>query len=136
MLRAFAQSEGEAGRLRLGIAMHEGEAIAAQFWSVEAGTAYIHKLAHLENQRHLSAGTTQTAALMERVSDQDPVRLVDFGSGDERYKRDWMEASRPRFQIDCLDMTAPRAWIDLARLAAGRLRQAGVPTLARLPFPS
>jgi len=134
MLRAFAQAEGDAGRLRLGLASHEGQTVAAQFWTVENGTAYIHKLAHLENRRNLSAGTTLSAALFERAIDGDRVEMIDFGTGDEPYKRDWMEAARPRYQIDCLDMAAPRAWIDLARLAARRSLGPDVPALARLPL--
>ena len=122
MLRAFAQSEAEAGRLRFGLALAEGEPIAAQFWTVENGTAYIHKLAHLESHRKLSAGTTLTTALFEHVIDCDNVDLVDFGTGDQPYKRDWMGSTRPRYRIDCLDMAQPRAWLDLGKLAWHRLR--------------
>ena len=136
MLRAFAQAEGVAGRLRLGIARHEGQAIAAQFWTVESGVAYIHKLAHLESHKQLSAGTTLSTALFEHVIDIDKVHLIDFGTGDESYKRDWMEDIRPRYQIDCLDMRQPRAWFDLTRLALGRLREPEVPALAPLPLDS
>jgi len=134
MLRAFAEAEGHAGRLRLGLAHHEGEAVAAQFWTVESATAYIHKLAHLESHKHLSAGTILSAAMFERVIDTDKVALIDFGTGDEPYKRDWMESKRPRYQIDCLDMRSPRAWMDLTRLAARRSRETDVPALARQPL--
>ena len=133
MLREFAREEGAAGRLRLGLAWHQGEPVAAQCWTVENGTAYIHKLAHLESARHLSAGTTLSAALFEHVIDRDGVSLVDFGTGDQPYKADWMNSVRPRYRIDCLDMKAPRAWIDLARLTASRLREPDVPGLASLP---
>ncbi|MEM6856383.1 MAG: GNAT family N-acetyltransferase [Pseudomonadota bacterium] len=136
MLREFAQAEGKAGRLRLGIARHEAKAIAAQFWTVENATAYIHKLAHRDERANLSAGTVLTAALFKRVIDQDGVDIIDFGTGNEPYKRDWMEAFRPRFQIDCLDMKQPQAWIDLARLAMRRSREPHVPALARLPLDS
>ncbi|MDJ0643128.1 MAG: GNAT family N-acetyltransferase [Erythrobacter sp.] len=122
MLRQFAEAEAAAGRLRFGLALYEGEPIAAQFWTVENDTAYIHKLAHLESHRNLSAGTTLTAALFERVIDQDKVSLVDFGTGDQPYKSDWMNAIRPRYRIDCLDIRQPRAWLDLARLVLQRLR--------------
>lgn len=115
MLRAFAQSEGEAGRLRLGVARAEGLAVAAQCWTVENGVAYIHKLAHLESHKPLSAGTTLSAALFQHVIDVDKVALVDFGTGDQSYKADWMEAVRPRYRIDCLDVRQPKAWAPLAK---------------------
>lgn len=122
MLRTFAQDEGSAGRLRLGVARAEGLAVAAQCWTVENGVAYIHKLAHLESHRHLSAGTTLSAALFQHVIDIDKVALVDFGTGDQSYKADWMEAVRPRFRIDCLDPGQPRAWAPLARRMLRRRR--------------
>lgn len=115
MLRAFAQSEGAAGRLRLGIARADGIAVAAQCWTVENGIAYIHKLAHLESHKPLSAGTTLTAALFQHVIDTDRVDLVDFGTGDQSYKADWMEAVRTRFRIDCLNPARPTAWPALAK---------------------
>lgn len=120
MLRAFAEQEGAAGRLRLGLALADGEPVAAQLWTVETGVAYIHKLAHLERATPLSAGTVLTAALMQHVIDQDGVREVDFGTGDDRYKRDWMEAVRPRYRLDCLRADEPRNWPILVK---ARLRQ-------------
>ena len=133
MLRRFAELEGQAGRLRFGLAWHEGSPVAAQCWTVENGTAFIHKLAYLESARKLSAGTTLSAALFERVIDTDRVELVDFGTGDQSYKSDWMNAVRPRYRIDCFDMKNPRAWADLARLTANRLREADIPELAPVP---
>lgn len=121
LLRRFAEQEGAAGRIRLGIAAANGRAVAAQFWTVENGTAYIHKLAHREDAKPLSAGTTLSAALFERVIDQDKVTLVDFGTGNDAYKRDWMELDRPRYRIDCLDPRQLRAWPALAKRAAARL---------------
>lgn len=121
LLRRFAAAEGVAGRLRLGIARHEGRAVAAQFWTVEAGTAFIHKLAHLEEAQPLSAGSVLTAALMERVLDVDRVETVDFGTGNDSYKRDWMDAVRPRFRLDCHDPADPRGWPCILRGAARRV---------------
>lgn len=133
MLRDFAREEAAGGRLRFGLAWHKGEPIAAQCWTVESGTAFIHKLAYLESVRNLSAGTTLSAALFKHVIDIDRVNEVDFGTGDQRYKADWMNAIRPRYRIDCLDMKAPRGWIDLARQTASRLREPDVPHLAPGP---
>ncbi len=121
VLEAFAREEGRAGRLRLGIARAGGEPVAAQFWTVERGTAYIHKLAHIEAAKPLSAGTTLTAALFEHVIDTDKVELVDFGTGSDAYKRDWMEVIRPRYRLLCLDWRRPRNWPQIARAAVRHL---------------
>lgn len=115
LLEAFARAEGAAGRIRLGIARAAGEPVAAQFWTVENGTAYIHKLAHIEAAKPLSAGTTLSAALFEHAIDIDRVELVDFGTGSDGYKRDWMEANRPRYRLTCLDWRNPRAWPAIAK---------------------
>jgi CelD/BcsL family acetyltransferase involved in cellulose biosynthesis len=121
MLRRFAEQEGAAGRLRLGIARHDGRALAAQFWTVEDGTAFIHKLAHVEEAVPLSAGTVLTAALFERVIDGDRVELVDFGTGDDPYKNTWMEETRPRYRLECLLPGKPASWLRLARAALRKL---------------
>ena len=124
ILEAFARAEGAAGRLRLGIARYGGDAVAAQFWTVEGGTAYIHKLAHTEAAKPLSAGTTLSAALFEHVIDTDKVALVDFGTGSDAYKRDWMEEIRPRYRLTCLDPRRLRSWPLLARHGLRRLASA------------
>lgn len=115
LLRRFAESEGSAGRLRLGVAQHEGEVVAAQMWTVDSGTAYIHKLAHLESAKPLSAGTTLTAALFEHTIDRDRVEWVDFGTGDDPYKRDWMEQVRPRYRLTCWRPSDLRNWPSIAK---------------------
>ncbi len=115
LLRRFAEAEGAAGRLRLGLARHEGRVVAAQMWTVERGVAWIHKLAHLESAKALSPGTTLTAALMEQAIDRDRVDLVDFGTGDDRYKRDWMEQVRTRYRLDCWRPADPRNWPAIAK---------------------
>lgn len=130
MLRAFARSEAAAGRMRLGLALHEGSAIAAQFWTVENGIAYIHKLAHLESHKHLSAGTSLSAALFAHAIDTDGVGLIDFGTGDQPYKADWMEQTRARYCIDCLHPLAPRAWPPLAKRMLRRIGTRKLATLA------
>jgi Acetyltransferase (GNAT) domain len=133
MLREFAQQEGNAGRLRLGVARHGETPVAAQFWTVEDGTAYIHKLAHLESANKLSAGTTLSAALFKHVIDTDLVEFADFGTGTQSYKADWMEATRPRYMIDCFNLSSPRAWLDLVRLTVRRLAQPEPTVLAPSP---
>lgn len=120
-LRGFAEQEGRAGRLRLAIARAEGRPVAAQFWTVEAGTAFIHKLAHVEDAKALSPGSTLTAALLERVIDQDKVNLVDFGTGNDAYKRDWMEEVRPRYRIEAFRAAWPGTWPAILRKVLHRV---------------
>jgi len=128
-LKAFAEHEGAAGRLRLAVAhardgSQDGKAIAAQMWTVEGETAFIHKLAHREDAKPLSPGSILSAALFRHVIDKDKVTLVDFGTGDDRYKRDWMDDVRPRFELCMMRAGHPRNWLIFAktglRLLAGR----------------
>lgn len=120
-LRRFAMAEAEAGALRMGIAEIRGEPVAAQFWTVEGGTAWIHKLAHDEASRKHSPGTLLSAALFRHVIEIDRVHTVDFGTGDNPYKRDWMEAARPRYALAFYRPAAISHWPQLAKLAARRL---------------
>ncbi len=92
-LRALAEQEGDAGNVRIGICRIDGEAVAAQFWTVENGRALIHKLAHRESAKEFSPGTILSAAMFRHVIDVDHVNIIDFGTGNDPYKADWMDAS-------------------------------------------
>jgi CelD/BcsL family acetyltransferase involved in cellulose biosynthesis len=130
-LRHFAQAEGAAGRLRLAVAYAEIDgsrrAVAAQFWSVEGNVAFIHKLAHIEAAKPLSPGTALSAALFEQVIDRDRVTLVDFGTGDDGYKRDWMEYQRVRYRLTLLRPGNPANWPQIAKLGLRNLAARGNP---------
>ncbi|WP_295528841.1 GNAT family N-acetyltransferase [Novosphingobium sp. Chol11] len=133
-LRRFAEAEAEASTLRLGVAEIDGRAVAAQFWTVEGGTAYIHKLAHDEAARQHSPGTLLSAMMFAHVIDQDRVALVDFGTGDDPYKRDWMESVRPRYRLEYYRPSAIRSWKGLAKLAARQIMRAErTPNLKQRP---
>lgn len=98
-VRAFAEQEGAAGTLRLGIALRDGRPVAAQFWTVENGIATIHKLAHLESERAQSPGTLLSHAMFRHVLDRDRPELIDYGNGDEGYKAEWMDERRTRHRL-------------------------------------
>lgn len=82
---------------------------------MENGTAYIHKLAHDERHIQASPGTLLTHALFSRVIDTDRVDLVDFGTGKDAYKRDWMEDVRPRYRLELIWPRSPKAWPYMAK---------------------
>lgn len=122
-LKQLAQQESTAGSLRLGLAYIEGQPVAAQFWTVENGVALIHKLAH--DERHLAAspGTLLSAALFQHVIDVDKVEEIDFGTGSDGYKREWMESVRPRYRIDLLWPNHIANWPLIARHHLRQMRR-------------
>ena len=121
-LRAWARDEAAAGRLRLGIARIDGLAVAAQFWTVDFGVAYIHKLAHIAGHDALSPGTLLTHALFAHAFNHDRVARIDFGTGDDGYKRDWMEESAPLVTIYAWNLEHAAAWPSFARAMLSHLR--------------
>ena len=121
LLRAFAEAEATRGQLRLGLARIAGEPVAAQFWTVEDGTAFIHKLAHVEDSVKASPGSLLTAALFRHVIEQDGVKRVDFGTGNDKYKRDWMNRHHGLWRIEAFNPARPTAWLPALK---ARVRQA------------
>ncbi len=110
-LRAIAEEEGAAGCLRLGLARMDGVVVAAQFWTVENGIAYIHKLAHRESAKENSPGTILSAALFRHVIDVDHVDSIDFGTGNDAYKADWMDGSAPLDTIMLYNTRSLSGWM-------------------------
>ena len=120
-LRALAEGEGEAGRLRLGVASKDGRPLAAQLWTIENGTAWIHKLAYREDARALSPGTVLSMAMFRHALDEDKVERIDYGTGDEPYKRDWMEERATLWRIEAFNLRSPRGLLGAARAALSAL---------------
>ena len=114
-LRQIAERESVAGALRLGLAYIDGQPVAAQFWTVEEGAAFIHKLAHVEDQVNASPGTLLSHALFRHVIERDGVTRIDFGTGDDRYKRDWMNRRDPLWRFAMYNPARIGAWPGLVR---------------------
>lgn len=114
-LRALAAQEGEAGRLRLGIARKDGKPLAAQLWTVDGGTAWIHKLAYREDAKALSPGTVLSMAMFRAALDEDRVERIDYGTGDEPYKRDWMDERAILWRLEAFNPASPRGLAGAAR---------------------
>lgn len=95
------------GWLRLGIAWVNGVPIAAQFWFTMNRRAYIFKLAYDEDYAKLSAGTILTAHMMQHALDVDKVTEIDYLSGDDDYKRNWMTHRRERHGLLACNLFTP-----------------------------
>ncbi len=121
------------GALRLGIVYVDGEPAAAQLWIVHHGNALIYKLAYDERFADLSVGTILSATLFEHALDVDKVTEVDYLSGDDAYKKDWMSQRRERWGILALNPRTPRGVLAIARHIGGRAVKRAAVSLAR-PF--
>jgi hypothetical protein len=120
-LRALAEQEGAAGTLRLGVARKDGRPVAVQLWLVEHGEATIHKLAYAEDAKALSPGTLLGMAMFRHVLDQDHVRAIDYGTGDDGYKKDWMAERRPLWRVQAYNPWTVRGLLGAARALVARL---------------
>jgi len=120
-LRALAEQEGAAGALRLGIASKDGKPLAAQFWLVENGEATIHKLAYREDAKAYSPGTILSMHMFRHVLDKDRVHRIDYGTGDEAYKADWMDRKRTLHRLTAYNPRTLRGLAGTARAAASAL---------------
>ena len=120
-LEALARQEGAAGALRLGVARKDGRPVAVQLWLVERGEATIHKLAYAEDAKEMSPGTILGMAMFRHVIDRDRVRVIDYGTGDDGYKKDWMEERHVLWQLSAFSPWTLRGLIGATRARASAL---------------
>ncbi|MDR2112209.1 MAG: GNAT family N-acetyltransferase [Candidatus Accumulibacter sp.] len=109
------------GWLRLGVLKSDRRPVAAQIWLVYAGKANIYKLAHVQGKNPFSAGTLLTAELMRHAIDIDRVHEIDYLTGDDAYKQDWMAARRERKGLVGFDPGTVDGACQYARHYLGRL---------------
>ncbi|HUB49273.1 MAG TPA: GNAT family N-acetyltransferase [Acetobacteraceae bacterium] len=121
---ALMRETAAAGLLRLGIWRIAGAPVAAQLWIMEQGTATVLKLAHDEAFQAHSPGTVLTALMLRRFFDEEQFTAIDFGRGDDAYKRGWARERRQRIGLVLVDPRRPAGLGFLARHALGRVRDA------------
>ena len=103
----FVEEFSRAGWSRLAILYIKGQPVAAQLWFVHHGKASIFRLAYDKTWRQYSTGSILTSFLMEYVIDTDRVNEIDFLTGNDAYKQDWMSERRERFLLSCVKSIIP-----------------------------
>ena len=112
---SLATLAAETGWLRLGVLWLNGEPLAAQLWLTCGGKANIYKLAYVKGVEKLSVGSVLTQAMMQHAMDVDRVTEVDYLSGDDAYKADWMALRRERVGLEAFDMRRTRGLMAACR---------------------
>ena len=112
-----------AGALRLGLLSAEGVLVATQLWVLAGGVATVLKLAHDEAHAALSPGTVLSVRMIRHLFEVDGVTGLDFGRGDDPYKKSWTTRRRQRVGVLLANPWHPRGLAVLGWQAAGRVRR-------------
>jgi hypothetical protein len=95
LIRALAG----AGWLRLAFCRMEGRPVATQLWAVVSGRATVLKLAQDQAFDRYSPGTVLTAFAIRELMARDRIDTLDFGHGDDPYKRAWVGQRTPHIGV-------------------------------------
>lgn len=85
--------------LRLGILYVNNIPAAAQLNIFHDNTTLIYKLCYREDHKKLSAGAVLSFKMMEYAFDKDKSQEIDYGCGDDAYKKEWMNNCRKKMTI-------------------------------------
>jgi hypothetical protein len=111
-IEGLAYSLSASGWLRLAILYIEDKPAAAQFWFVAHDKASIFKLVYDETWKQYSPGSILISYLMEHVIEIDKVEEIDFLTGNDAYKQDWMSDCRKRWAVSFYKANEPRGMIE------------------------
>ncbi len=106
------------GALRFGVLDVDGAPAAAQFWIVWEGKATIYKLVYADALARFSPGTLLTMHMLESVLEEDRPVEIDFGRGDDAYKKLWLSSRREHWGIEAVSPYTPRGLVRAVRLGA------------------
>jgi len=108
IMESLIERFAKMGWLRLAVLYIQDQPAAAQIWFVVHSKASIFRLAYDESWKQYSPGSILTKFLMEYVIDTDKVDEIDFLTGNERYKQDWMSQRNARWEMVCANTCKPR----------------------------
>ena len=95
----LVKQSAKKGWLRMGQLIIDNEVAAIQVWFTLHNTAYIYKMCHLSKYSKYSIGSLLTEYLIKTAINQDKVLKIDFLTGDDNYKKDWMNERKELWGI-------------------------------------
>ena len=117
LIRQSAQD----GSLRLGIVSINGAPAASELGIVAARSAMLMKTAYDPQFQNFSVGALAIYRTLQHILDTDDVDEIDFGLGDDPYKREWVSHSRERVWIAGLNRRTVRGMLGASYNIIGRL---------------
>ena len=111
-IEELAQTLAKSGWLRLGVLYIDSKPAAAQFWFVVDRKASIFKLVYDQAWKQYSPGSILISELMRQVIDIDQVEEIDFLTGNDAYKQDWMSQRRQRWMLSLFKPREPRSALE------------------------
>ncbi len=88
------------GSLRLANLFLDGQPVSSVLYFVSGGVAIMYKSSFDERApRNLSVGGVLSLYVLRHLIDEDHVKEIDYGIGDDPYKQEWMTGRRERWGI-------------------------------------
>lgn len=113
---SLTKTLSKSGWLRLAVLYIGEQPAAAQYWFVAHGKASIFKLVYDEIWKQYSPGSILISYMMQLVIEIDKVEEIDFLTGNDAYKQDWMSERRQRWMLSLFKPLKPKGLVE--RLAA------------------
>ena len=120
-LTAFFKQANEKGLLRMGVIYHQDRPVAVQVWFVDKHSAKIFKLAYDEEYSEFSVGTLLTDHIIRSVIENDKVTMIDYLTGNDNYKKEWMTHSRKLLGVVVLNTHSLMGLLMLSKSTLGRV---------------
>jgi len=121
------------GHLFMATLTRAGTPIAVQAWVLHKGRATVLKLVHDEAETQRSPGTVLTALVIQHLLKDRDLDWLDFGRGDDAYKKSWVSQRRQRVGLLIADPWRPSGLAAIARHALGRWKRRTLPSAPPSP---
>lgn len=109
--------------LRLGILYVDDIPTAAQFNIFHNETTLIYKLSYHEDYTNLSVGAILSHKMMNHAFDQDKSKVIDYGGGDDEYKKEWMNNCRNKMTLTTYNNSISGKFLFFKRSWKDRIKQ-------------